>query len=107
MTEKGLYEVLLETGLPVAHVVFKNAPQRPPYVIYRSLESHDMYADDTNFLPVSAWMVELYLDTTDTTAKNALDDVFLKHHITYSTYESYIATEQLIMVAYTMETIGD
>lgn len=111
MTQPELYEHLKSLGFPVAYSHFtateNNPVPKPPYLIYLFSYSSDVMADNQNFVPVSAFQVELYNTKKDLVAEKLVQDKLKSIRMPYSKTEAFIATENLYQVVYDIKLIGE
>ncbi len=107
MTLTELYQALATLGLPVAYSHFPvgSAPQ-PPYIVYLHAFGSDLMADNTNYLGVGNYQVELYSKTKDATNETAIQTLLKSKGLPYRKTEAWLASEGLRQVVYEIQLIG-
>ena len=101
MTLAQLNTLLKTLNKPVAYHHF-DVPQTPPFIVYHTPDSNDLYADNKNYVKVNRFMVELYTKTKDTPLETSLDN--LLDDYAYIKSEDYITSEGLFVVYYELES---
>ncbi len=105
MTSSDLYDGLVATGYPVAYRQFRSA-QNPPFVCYLSNgPSADLMADNTNYVPIRDYRVELYTQNKDPTAEAVIEAALVGLGLTYTKDESYIEDEAMLLVFYEVRLV--
>ena len=100
-TLEEMVAVLDQTGFPIANVVFpKDEPHDPPYLIWLTTGSTDLYADGTNYLEVPDVQVELYTLRKDPASEKKVQSALSDSGFTYSKDEGWLDDEQMYMVIY-------
>lgn len=104
MEATALYELLKTVNPNVAYDHFLDttespAPQ-PPFILYRSPDDNNFYADDTNFYKEYNYIVDLITDKKDFVLEKQLEQKFKDNNITFDRYEDYIETERIFQIRY-------
>lgn len=96
--------MLGQTGLSVTYYQWpeKEAPQLP-YLVWYLPSSDNFAADDNVYKHIETLNVELYTETKDFTAEKVVEDVLDAWHMVWERTESYIESELMYEVLYTME----
>ncbi|MNJ40242.1 hypothetical protein D3C77_351320 [compost metagenome] len=105
MTLAELNTALRATGYPVAYSHFKSEVT-PPYIAYLFAYSSDLIADNTNFLEIGNFQVELYTEIKDLTAEGKVQTVLKNLDLPYSKSETFIDDEKLFQIIYEIQLIG-
>ena len=99
-----LKNILQATGYPVAYLQFhetENEPlPHPPFLVYLTTYSSNMFADNKVHQEIENVQIELYTDKKDLIAENKVATVLKEHEIPYQTTESYIDSENLYQKIY-------
>lgn len=110
MTLAELYQALKAIGYPVAYSHFVDTPQnpapKPPFIVYRFVNSADMMADGQNYAEIGNFAVELYTDAKDPTAEQKVQDMFKELGLPYTKTETWIDSEKLFQMIYEIQLIG-
>jgi hypothetical protein len=99
-----LYTALTEVCENVAYGAFLTKPETP-FIVYRVAFSDDVYADDTNFVPVSVMDIALVNDTKDSSLEASLEDELSALGLTWEKSESYNTSDRLVEVVYAVEVM--
>lgn len=99
MTQQQLYEMLEETGLPIAYS-HNEEYQEPPFIVYLFDASDDLIADNYNYLVRSYFNIELYTKTKDLVTETILEDKLKHYEIPYYKSEVYIDEEKVYRILY-------
>lgn len=104
MTHNEIAEMLEETVLPVAydHFVEGEAPD-PPFICFLYPGSENFSADGQVWFKIQRLHVELYSDEKDPDLEDRLEAVLDRHGLFYNKTETWIESEKLYEVLYTME----
>ena len=101
---KQLYEILKNTGLPVAYHSFKasgiNKIPEPPFIVYLFTGSENMGADNRVYQKINSYDVELYTNKKDITSETLLENALDDATIFYDKTEDYIEDEALFRNTY-------
>lgn len=97
-----IYEVLNQTGLPVAYSHFRSA-QEPPFLVYLGAGQNVMRADDTHYWRENTYQVEYYFKVKDEAAETAIEDVLLQAGYQFDkSGDTYIDEEDLFVIYYSL-----
>ena len=99
MDEATLYNLLKQTGLPVAYHHFTSPPS-PPYIVYLFSYSSNFGADNKVYKEFKNFQVELYTPKKDLTSEKLIEDLFNANSIYWEKTETYIDSEGLYQVLY-------
>lgn len=109
MTLSDIYTILKATGYPVAYSHFTattNTPlPSPPYIVYLSVYSSNLKADDRVYAKIDNLQIELYTNKKDLTAEKKLEDILDNNDIAYESTETWIDSEQLLQKLYEVRLI--
>lgn len=104
MQRETLFSILEETGLDVVYRTWDEGAEKPlPYIAYRLQSAPDFQADNINYAPVQNWVIELYSEHKDDESEQLIRDVLTAHKIPFSTYESQVE-KNLLLVYFTITT---
>lgn len=106
MTLAELNTALRATGYPVAYSHFKSEVT-PPYIAYIFAYSSDLIADNTNFVEIGNFQVELYTTIKDLTAEGKVQTTLKNLGLVYSKSETFLETEGLFQIMYDIQIIGE
>lgn len=106
MTQTELYDALKTLGMPVTYSHFREPP-KPPYINYLFSYSGDLMADNQNYLPISNYQIELYAKQKDPVSEQKLQGLFSSLRLPYSKFETYIESEKIRQVVYTIQIIEE
>lgn len=101
MTLSELLTVLQSTGLPVAYRQWEQPPDLP-YLVYYVDDSANFGADNVVYAEALGCIVELYSNKKLPTTEVAVESAFATNEIYYEKSESWIADENLCLVAYSI-----
>ena len=115
MTYQQVYDVVAGIRvngklLPCAYYQYstddpQNPPPPPPYLCYYYEGSDDFEADNCNYQRIRPLTLELYTDTKDFAAEQAVEDALAAAGLVYDRTETYIQSERMYMVVYTTDII--
>jgi len=105
MTQEELYEALSGVCSNVAYRLFKG-PVDPPFICYLFTVSGDLFADDTNYVPIPGFDVELYTEDKDPELELDVEEALRGLGVAWAKNETYIATEKLLEVVYSIELVS-
>lgn len=98
--------MLGETGLPVTYYQWpENQAPTLPYLVWYLPSSDNFPADDKVYKHIEMLNVELYTENKDFETEQAIEAVLDSHNMVWERTESYIDTESMYEVLYTMEVI--
>lgn len=106
MTLQALAVLLETTGMPVIYHHWEEG-EVPPllYLIYYEDSSDPFYADNRVYQQVTGVTVELYTDRKNPAIEEKLETVLDHNDIAYTTYESYLESEQMYLRGYEFEIL--
>lgn len=91
-------------GLPYAYNEFPDGTaQSPPFICFLYDTSNDFAADNTNYVKVRPLVIELYTDNKSFSLEQTVESVLEANGLFYTRNETYIASERMFLVTYTME----
>lgn len=99
MTEGRLYELLKQSGLPIAYRCFSK-PQTPPYAVYYRTGSESIFADNRVYYSLPEYVLELYTKKRDREPAARLEEILNNNELPYEMTETYLSDEGLIMITY-------
>lgn len=99
----NLADLLESTGHPVAYRLFKK-PQKPPFIVYYREDDENISSDHKVHGKFRNYTVELYTDKKDTAAEQTVEAVLETIDPGYTTDETYIESEELYQVVYSLKT---
>ena len=106
MTTKEVKDMVAEVGIPTTYYQFPEGTNQPcPYICFYYPNRDDMKADNKNYTKITALNIELYTDEKDFELEGKLEGILEAHGIVYTKDETYLDSERMYMVAYTMEVI--
>lgn len=86
---------------PIGHV-----PELP-YLVWYLPGSENFTADDKVFKKIDTLNVELYTENKDFAAEAVVESVLNANHMAWDKVETYIESERMYQVLYTMEVVID
>lgn len=108
MTTAQVFQMVQTVGIPAAYHHFdEGSGQQPPFICFYYPGDDDVLADNINYARINQLIIELYTDNKDFDLEAAVEAVLKANEMVYSKVETYIDTEKMYMVAYTMEVIID
>lgn len=108
MTRAEIFTLIKSAGAPAAYSHFRdNTGQQPPFICFYYPNDDDFKADNTHYVGIDALTVELYTDNKDFALEKTLESILLGAGLVYSKTETYIDTEKMYMITYTMEVLID
>lgn len=109
MTTKQIAAMVASMGFPYAYYQFDenpdNPPPNPPFICFYYPNAVDMKADNINYARINALIIELYTDEKDFEAETAIEAVLLANEIPFDKTETYIDSEKMFQITYTMEVV--
>ena len=102
--------MLGQTGLPKTYYSWpEDDPAHPvpplPYIVWYFPNTDNFAADDRVYSHIEALNIELYTRTKDFETEAAVEAVLAAHGIVWERQESWIESEKMYEVLYTMEVI--
>mgnify|MGYP000850270137 FL=1 len=104
MKQAELYKALKSIGLPIKYHHFTEPPL-PPYLVYLCSYSSDLVADNTNYVDIENFQIELYTDKKDLASEKLVQDKLKELELPYSKTEYWIESEKLYQVIYEVQLI--
>lgn len=101
-----LYEILTDKqtglGLPCAfsHFKEKNAPSKPPYLVYIGNGQDTFEADNTHYYRRNRYQLEYYFTDKDEEQETAIEDLLLENGFLYEKSEDVYIEEMGVFVIY-------
>ncbi|WP_044893573.1 hypothetical protein [Bacillus alveayuensis] len=105
MTQAELYQALKSIGYPIAYGSF-TSPVTPPFITYQFANSNDFVADNSNYVEISNFQVELYTDKKDLNAEKLVQDKLKELGLPYRKFETYLDEEKMYQILYEVQLIG-
>ena len=106
MTYAQVDDLVAEIGVPYAYYQFREGTaQSCPFVCFYFTDSNDFLADDCNYAPIRPLIIELYTDVKDFALEATVEAALNGAGLVYERSESYIDSERMNMVAYSMQVI--
>ena len=106
MTYQEVAQMVEKIGLPFEYYQFDDKTgQQPPFVVFYYPNIDDLYADDENYQRITELDIELYTDNKDFEHEAIIERILKEHHITYTKDETYIDSEEMYEVLYSMEVL--
>ena len=109
MTQEQLQVELDKSGYPTVYGSFKQ-PTKPPYVVFIRPSNDNVSSDYKVHGKFQDYIVELYTKQKDLVAEKKLEDIVGIIDPEYGTLETYIDSEKLYMVTYSItlfEKVGN
>lgn len=105
MTTKQIFNILKETGLPVAYREFKEDEEMNlPIIVFEEGESNVFAADGVPYYVSPTYDVELQTDDRDIPIERSVESVLLQHELFFSKSEpAYNEEEQFYSIIYRIE----
>ena len=99
-----LLQILSETQIPFAYHHFAEGESpEPPFICYLLPGRNNFSADGKVYYKINEVHIELYTDLKDLAVEQQLEDVLDEHGIFYNKSETWIESEKLYEVLYTVE----
>lgn len=97
-----IFEILRQTGLPCAfsHFKDKDAPKKPPYIVYIGNGQTNFEADDTYYHNRNNYQIEYYFTEKDETKETEIEQLLLDNGFLYSKSEDVFIEEENVFVIY-------
>lgn len=106
MTYEQIAEMISKFGLPFAYYQFEEGSgQQCPFVVFYYPSRNDVRADDKNYVEIVDLTIELYTDNKDFVREEIVEDVLDEYEMAYDKDETYISSEKMYEVIYTMEVL--
>lgn len=106
MTHQEVLEMMNEMKLPYAyhHFVEGESPD-PPFLVFLYPGSDNFAADGKVYFKVNRLNIELYADLKDVELEERVETVLDKYGFVYEKSETWIESEHLYEVLFSLETI--
>lgn len=105
MERSDLFKLLKTAGLPVSYRNWGKAkPPAMPYLLYFTIGSDDLMADNVNYVGVKRWCVELYSEAKDDDSEAAVEQLLKQNEAPYSKNEIGPTDDGPYMTAYYFAT---
>ena len=106
MTYQEIKAMVEDIGLPCAYYQFnKDTAQPCPFICWFFTDDNDVLADNSNYQTIRTLVIELCTDNKDFAAEKTVEDVLRAHDMVWSWEETYIDSEQMYEVIYTMDVV--
>lgn len=106
MTRTEVANMIASLKLPYAYYQFpKGTAQACPFVCFFYTNTHDVYADDSNYQRITGLSIELYTSKKDFALEDTVEQMLKNNGFTYYKEENYIDTEKMWQIAYEMEVL--
>lgn len=104
MIHEEIYCMIEEMDFPFAyhHFAEGEAPDLP-FLIYLFPETDNFAADNCMYYEIKRVHIELYTDKKDLVAEERIEEVLKDYKIFYNKSETWIESESMYEVLYTME----
>ena len=104
MTYEEINEMMQEVGLPFAYHHFAEGESpNPPFLLFLSPGENTFSADNLTYHSFKHLDIELYTDEKSPDAEKRVEEVLHQHNIYYTKSETWIESERLYEVLYTLE----
>ncbi len=104
MTYQQIAEMIGKFGLPFAYYQFEEGSgQQCPFVVFYYPSQNNFRADNKNYAKIVNLTIELYTDNKDFVSEEVIEDVLDEYELAYDKDETYIESEKMYEVIYTME----
>lgn len=108
MTRNEIATMVASSGIPCAYYQFEEGSgQECPFAVFYYPSRDDFRADDANYVRITDLVVELYTDDKDFDAEDAMEAALDASGMVYKKEETYIGSERMYEVIYTMEVLID
>lgn len=108
MTRNEIAAMVAASGIPCAYYQFEDgAGQECPFAVFYYPSRNDFCADDSGYARITRIVVELYTDEKDFAAEAAMEAALDACGMVYGKEETYIGSERMYEVIYTMEVLID
>ena len=109
MTYEQITTMINSMRYPYAYYQFKkdpeNPPPPPPFICFYCPNDDDFKADNTHYARINTLVVELYTDEKEFDIENAVEAVLLSNEMVFDKTETYIDSETMYQITYTMEVV--
>ena len=95
-----VFERLSSTGIQGTRLAYQEGHAPPlPWFVYMQRRGKDLFACDTNYAKVQRYRAELYMRENDPEVRQMFEEAVASIG-PYTSYETWIPTEQCLMVSY-------
>lgn len=106
MTYQQIAEMIGKFGLPFAYYQFEEGSgQQCPFVVFYYPSRDDFHADDKIHAKIVNLTIELYTDNKDFVSEDIIEGILDEYELAYDKDETYIESEKMYEVIYTMEVL--
>ena len=106
MTYQEIAAMVKSFGLPFAYYQFEEGSgQQCPFVVFYYPNRDDFIADGKNYAKIVNLTIEFYADTKDFVNEDIIEGVLDEYEMAYEKEETYIDSEKMYEVIYTMEVL--
>lgn len=95
----NIYNVLKNTGLPVAYYHFKTV-QKPPYIVYMGDGQDNFSADNSFYWSRNEYQIQYYFKKKNEDAEAAIEAALLRAGYQYEKSEDVYIQDQGVFVIY-------
>lgn len=107
MTYEDIVTMLEEAGLPLAYDHFAEGESPdPPFLIFLTPDTDNLFADDTVYHKVLTLAVELYTDRKDPATEEKIERILDRHELPWQKTEVWIETEKMYETRYETQITG-
>lgn len=107
MTRAQIATMIAGVGLPYAYDHFTTQdganPQGPPFICFFYPNNDDFIADNINYAPITALVIELYTDNVDFDKEAAIEAALTSAGLPYAKSQAYIESEKMYQTTYNTE----
>lgn len=106
MTYQEIAGMVEAFGLPCAYLQFEEGSgQDCPFVVFYYPSRDDFMADDSSYAKITTLTIEFYSDNKDFVQESVIETVLDAYGMVYRKEETYIGTEKMFEIIYTMEVL--
>ena len=104
MNYEEISEMMQEIGLPNAYHHFAEGESpNPPFLLFLSPGENTFGADNLMYISFKRLHIELYTDEKSPDTEERVEEVLHQHTISFPKSETWIESERLYEVLYTLE----
>ena len=108
MTRAEVFTMIESMGFPAAYNHFPDATAKPcPFICFYYPASEDVMADNINYRKIEQLYIELYTDSKDFSAEEAVEAALRSACLPYRRSETYLDAEKMYLNLYTTEVVID
>jgi len=103
VTYDDIVAMIEETGIPSAydHYAEGESPN-PPYILFLLPSSDNFFADNSVYQQYEELAIELYTDTKQPPIERRIENVLIRHELSWNKTETWIDSEKLYEVRYSV-----